>query len=642
MNCPILLAFACGGVLAPSATTVAPAPIENQAVAASTINVANSPAVDFDLWMIDVRAGDFICGNARGFWDEKPAHPVKLSHDFRIAARPVSNAQFEQFDASHRRFRGPGKAEAGDTSPVRSVTYDEANAFCRWLSHREGKNYRLPTEAEWEFAFRNHPAKLRNGRDVESWCLDWYGPYASSAQTDPIGYRTGEMRVVRGGWWRAKTDTRRSPNPTARLGALPDDRNPAIGIRVVEAPPIVTQGFTDNRPTPQWAKNVSQTHFDWKPRVDMTRPYFAEPIPYVKIPSGSTGPLFSRHNHVPSIVACPNGDLLAVWYSTTEEAGRELVIAAARLRQGHDRWDAASLFWDVPGRNDHASALWVDSQGTIFHFNGLASRGGWNNLALLMRTSHDNGRSWSKARFLSPTYGWGNMPIASVFQAHNGTIYLPCDAQPGPKGGSVLHFSHDEGQTWSQINKGAPHPAFVDGKKGATIAGIHTGVDEWTDGSLVAVGRGDTIDGQLAMSVSRDGGHSWTYSATPFPKVGAGQRPVLRRLREGALLLVSFTPGSTFTDTHGQPFSGMGLFAALSYDGGKTWPVKKLLTDGKARTLNGRGATGMFKMSATIAEPKGYLAAIQSPDGMIQLISSGIHYRFNVEWLKHPNTLPRP
>ena len=117
---------------------------------------------------------------------------------------------------------------------------------------------------------------------------------------------------------------------------------------------------------------------------------------------------------------------------------------------------------------------------------------------------------------------------------------------------------------------------------------------------------------------------------------------MLRRLREGALLLVSFTPGSTFINTAGQPFQGRGMFAALSYDGGKTWPVKKLLTDGKTRTLNGQGGAGIFTMGATIAEPKGYLAAIQSPDGMIQLISSGIHYRFNVEWLKRPNALPKP
>ncbi len=66
----------------------------------------------------------------------------------------------------------------------------------------------------------------------------------------------------------------------------------------------------------------------------------------------------------------------------------------------------------------------------------------------------------------------------------------------------------------------------------------------------------------------------------------------------------------------------------------KTWPVRRLLTDGQTRTFNGQAWTKIFTMDATHAEPKGYLAAIQAPDGMIELISSGVHYRFNVAWLQ--------
>ena len=580
---------------------------------------------------IEVPAGTFSCGRAGGGWDQEPAHAVTISRPFRIAVRPVSNAQYELFDPAHRLRRGESATAAGDDDPVRFVHWGEANAYCCWLGRQDGRHYRLPTEAEWEYAFLTRAPDLEGGQDVENWCLDWYGPYPAGHQTDPIGYLDGEVRAVRGGSWRGPT-----PLPDAamsvRLGALPDDRSPAIGLRVVEAPPVASAPLTRRRPTPCWAQEVSQEHWDWTPPVERTRPFFAEPVPYVKVPAGASGPLYSQHNHDPALVACSNGDLLAVWYTCRDEAGRELTVAASRLRHGSDAWDDADLFWDVPGRNDHAPALWADGSGALYHFNGQAAEGGWQELALILRISRDNGRTWTPARFLETRRRHGNQPIPSPFQGRDGALYLPCDAAPTGKGGSVLHVSRDGGKTWSLINDGAKAPVFADGRTGAWIAGIHAGVDQWTDGSFVAVGRGDTIGGSLAMSVSQDGGLSWTYSATPFPPLGGGQRPVLRMLREGALLLVSFTPGSD-SATNGQGV-GSGMFAALSYDGGKSWPVRRLLTDGKTRTLDGRGWTREFTMGGAHAEPAGYLAAIQAPDGMIHLISSGIHYRFNLAWLR--------
>jgi hypothetical protein len=76
------------------------------------------------------------------------------------------------------------------------------------------------------------------------------------------------------------------------------------------------------------------------------------------------------------------------------------------------------------------------------------------------------------------------------------------------------------------------------------------------------------------------------------------------------------------------------MYAALSFDEGKTWPIKKLLTDQETRHLNGGAWTGLFTMDSTHAEPKGYLAATQTPDNVIHLISSNLHYRFNLAWLQ--------
>ena len=92
-----------------------------------------------------------------------------------------------------------------------------------------------------------------------------------------------------------------------------------------------------------------------------------------------------------------------------------------------------------------------------------------------------------------------------------------------------------------------------------------------------------------------------------------------------------------FADASGRQRRVFGLFAALSFDEGKTWPVKKLITPGSdAQTFDGGAWTRTFTLGATHAEPKGYLAATQSPDGMIHLISSKLYYRFNLAWLKIP------
>ncbi|MBR6882980.1 MAG: exo-alpha-sialidase, partial [Bacteroidales bacterium] len=185
-------------------------------------------------------------------------------------------------------------------------------------------------------------------------------------------------------------------------------------------------------------------------------------------------------------------------------------------------------------------------------------------------------------------------------------ILLCCDAGPDGEAGTSLHVSKDGGKTWEDT--------------GSTIAGIHAGIVERKDGSLMAFGRGNAIDGRMPCSISYDGGYTWTYTATEFPSIGSGQRLVLKRLQEGPILLCSFGEN--------------GLFVALSYDEGATWPVKKLLTDGKTRVLDGGAWTGTFTMDATHAEPKGYLACTQTPDGMIHLLSSRVHYRFNLPWIE--------
>ncbi len=635
--------------------------------------------------LVRIEPGRFIMGSAQGGdFDERPAHPVRITRPFYLAATEVTNAQYEQFDPEHRRLRGKLGWSKADDEAVVFVSWHDAQRFCRWLAEKEGRPYRLPTEAEWEYACRAGtttafsfgdrlddkafhknvgvswfpdparsevfgPVSLSVGRtpanawglfdmhgNVEEWCLDWYGPYEPGEQVDPLGRADGDFRVTRGGSHSTTLEYLRSAN---RSGTLPEDQSWLIGFRVAlgEAPsgkPLPVP------PTQRWQQDVRQDRpSDLSSGPDPAKPFFKGPRPYVKIPSGSDGPLFSRHNHDPGIVACANGDLLAIWYTCRSEPGRELAIAASRLRRGQEEWDEASPFWDAPDRNDHAPAIWHDGQGTLFHFNGLAAAATWGSLATILRTSIDHGVTWSKARLIMPEHGLRHMPVTTVLRTRDGAILVPCDAVTGGHGGTAVLISRDGGKTWIDPGAGKPKPEFRDGAQGAWIAGIHAGIVELKDGRLMAFGRGDSIQGRMPQSMSSDGGATWTYSASPFPPIGGGQRLVLLRLAEGPIFFASFGREMTFRDAAGQEYKGSGLFAALSMDEGQSWPLRRLVTDGgPAREIDGGGNTGRFLLSRTTAEPRGYLAACQTPDGVIHLITSKNHYAFNLAWLKQQDT----
>jgi hypothetical protein len=320
-------------------------------------------------------------------------------------------------------------------------------------------------------------------------------------------------------------------------------------------------------------------------------------------------------------VQCANGDLLAIWYTCVSESGRELAVVASRLRYGKEEWEPATMFWDQPDRNDHTSALWCDSDGTLYHFNGFAAAATWGSLGVIMRTSGDNGRSWSKARIILPEHNIRQMPIESIFRTKDGQILLPCDAVTGGSGGTAIYLSANNGRTWRDA--------------GGTIAGIHACVAQLGDGRLIALGRGDNIDNMMPMSVSADMGRTWKLSASAFPPVGGGQRPVILRLKEGPLCLVAFAnKGIKIIDASGEQREVKGMFAAVSHDDGKNWANIRLVShdraDTKVETMDGRE----FTLGFSSAEPGGYLSICQAANGVIHLITSRQHYEFNLKWLE--------
>jgi len=283
--------------------------------------------------LVLVPAGEFLMGNrespdelARAFAAYRPhaahfrpgypQHRVRITQPFYMGACEVTVGQFRQFvndtgyktdaetnarggrgfDSSAKKFVWMPKynwRDAGfpqtDSHPVCNVSWNDAVAFCHWLSQKEHEQYRLPTEAEWEYACRAgtttnywycdnpdtltevanvldasakelepefvatskrdgfvHAAPVGQFRpnafglydihgNVWEWCTDWFDEnyYAGSPQDDPVGPDIGSSRVLRGGSWGAKLEYARSAD---RGGLEPIFRSHLSGFRVVRVP----------------------------------------------------------------------------------------------------------------------------------------------------------------------------------------------------------------------------------------------------------------------------------------------------------------------------------------------------------------------------------------------------------------------
>ena len=243
----------------------------------------------------------------------------------------------------------------------------------------------------------------------------------------------------------------------------------------------------------------------------------------------------------------------------------------------------------------------------------------WGSLAIILRTSRDNGVTWSRARLIVPEHGYRQMVGEPAFRTQEGAIAFGADAIYG----STIWVSRDNGLTWHD--------------PGGTLNGIHAGIVQLKDSRLMALGRGMNVDGMMPKSISDDTGKSWQVSASPLPPLSGGQRMALMRLKEGPLFLASFADKMTITDASAKKRDVSGLFGALSFDDGVSWPVRRLITDdGPGKRLDGGAWTGEFVMGRSSAEPKGYMSVCQTPDGVINLISSALHYQFNIAWLKTP------
>ena len=236
----------------------------------STYSDAGFKLPQFD--MVYVKGGTFTmgCTGEQGsdcYDSEKPAHSVTLS-SYYMGKYEVTQAQWKAVMGSNPSATDRG---VGVNYPVNLVSWNDIQTFISKLNQLTDKSYRLPTEAEWEFAARGgnsskgfkysgshtlsnvgwytynsgsktHPVGQKQANElglydmsgnVWEWCSDWYGDYSSSSETNPKGPATGSYRVLRGGSWNYYA---RDCRVSYRHGTDAYDRNYDHGFRLVLVP----------------------------------------------------------------------------------------------------------------------------------------------------------------------------------------------------------------------------------------------------------------------------------------------------------------------------------------------------------------------------------------------------------------------
>ena len=233
----------------------------------NTISIPVKDGISID--MVKVEAGTFMMGATSEMKDsyddpdsdEKPVHQVTLTNDYYMGKYEVTQALWQAVMGSN-----PSNFK-GDNLPVEEVSWNDCQEFISKLNSLTGRKFRLPTEAEWEYAARGgkksrsyqysgssnisdvawydgnsvnktHPVGTKQANElgiydmtgnVWEWCSDWYGFYSSSSQTNPTGADSGSSRVFRGGSWYGNA---RYCRLSFRDCTPPDCRGYNLGLRL--------------------------------------------------------------------------------------------------------------------------------------------------------------------------------------------------------------------------------------------------------------------------------------------------------------------------------------------------------------------------------------------------------------------------
>lgn len=257
-------------------------PIKDTSDGGKSVSESGADTLEFTIdgvsfKMIRVEHGEFMMGATEEqedpYDDEKPVHKVRLTDDYYMGETPVTQSLWRAVTNDNPSYFGEGGHGSyvidWEELPVENVSWEDCQRFIRKLNMMTGKRFRLPTEAEWEFAARGgndtcgylysgcdylndvawyennsdrqtHPIKQKKHNElgiydmsgnVEEYCQDWYGDYKGSSQTNPTGPTIGSFHVIRGGsWWNRASSCRLSRRDYTN--DAPDVVDNLLGLRL--------------------------------------------------------------------------------------------------------------------------------------------------------------------------------------------------------------------------------------------------------------------------------------------------------------------------------------------------------------------------------------------------------------------------
>lgn len=296
-------------------------------------------------------------------------------------------------------------------------------------------------------------------------------------------------------------------------------------------------------------------------------------------------PTPTASNHAPCLVPTADGGLLAVWFGGSDEGNADIGIVQARFDPVTGRWGDERRVTDDPARAEQNpslfrhpdGALWLVYTSMVARNMGVEETFNLQHTSVVRRrVSHDDGRTWSEAEDWFTRPGTFCRQPVQVLSSGRWVFTQWICFDDDTKNGSdvtVVQVSDDAGATWRAVE--------VPGSQGR----VHANVVE-LDGELVALFRSRSAD-RVYLSRSHDDGDTWSVpEPTELPNNNAGLSAV--RLPSGRLA-VAYNAQS-FQDVGGPvlwPFERSQVTVAVSDDGGRTWPVRRVVEPGDGFTGTG-------------------------------------------------------
>jgi len=648
-----------------------------------------------------VKIGNHVCTRLKyGDYDEQPRHKVTITKTFYISETEVTIEQYRKFKPDFPGF----KAKLDSYPCVSGISWYDAVAFCKWLSEKEGRPYRLPTEAEWEYTCRagtNTPFssgykppdpetanrwRIKNMHSaVLEWCYDWYGPYQPGPQKDPVGAEKGWLKVVRGGGLDvldARTmsfyfgrdvdgwELGKSPfyARSANRAAVPPDFAPPPRFYQARQMQCINPPLPPGpqSPSPYRAKGMVAGWHCIGFRVVMGEMPDTRPTKFEK-------PFFQRCVKQTKVAVKQGPDFNKPYYRTR------------RIFPQLSKEQMVKVGWKIGlppglGTNQHTGALVALDNGDLLatYYNGFVESE--PDLSILVMRLRYGSNQWDIPS-VWPDFLDINDASPFIFN-DNGTIWLGWGC-PHLAGGYPFQWtvSTDNGATWGSIR----FPIFESRPGGygrrqpinAAFRGpdntIYIGFDGWgpTSGLWASRNNGKTWydtggrtcglhstfvlldDNKTILSYGtrnrtingfapKNISTDWgkTWHVSRSPVPGQGGGRNPVMLKLKSGRLFYVSDFAWSKDPNVTGFAGPGAYVGLSDDNGKTWLIRKL-TGGQTLDENGKPVE---------VRTVGYVGACQADNDIIHLVTShnnpNLHIELNEAWILYgcneKNPLPAP